>query len=192
MPLPETPEIRRQLAESRALRAILHHLESRDQVRMLRVQVKELVLAALQLHEGDSVEDIVTRVAMRHILCAPNHPQDFQPVDLPLDRHIFEVTAKAWLTWLVGGDREAAHDALKNLVVPKGLPSETGALHLMALQPWTVAVGALFEEDLEEARRMFRRTVDLSSQFGIETSAAIQWTFAASFFRATSEGTPSE
>lgn len=187
MPIIDNPEIQRLVVESRALSASLSLVEG--QTPTSRAEALSLVREALVAFKSDgSVEDVISQAAMRHILGEPILETDIQITDHPLDRHIFEVAARAWLAWLTGRDRENAHGDLSSLVVPGSLP-EGGALSLMALQPWTEAVARLLEGDIREARRLFRRATDLTSQLGSEFNSAIQWTYAASFL--TWEGTPS-
>lgn len=100
----------------------------------------------------------------------------FEPSKKPADRRMFEVIAKAWLTWATGGDPTPLLNAR-----PK--PSEYGgAIHMMALEPWAAATKALHERNGEEARRFFRRSVELGSQYDTETNEVVKWAYVASFF----------
>lgn len=187
MPIPETPEIRRILDQSRALSAVLGCVAL--DTSFPREDSLALVRGALKAHQGSSVDDLVVKAAMEHILQEKASEPDWEPAKLPVDRHIFETTALAWMIWVSGGDREHGHGLLRNLEVPRESQGERGALALMALQPWTAAVAALLREDPDEARRQFHRATEMSAQFGTDTNAAIQWTYAASFW-VTLEGTP--
>ena len=187
MPLPETPEIRRLLEEARALSAVLACVDLDH--RCPHEDALALVSASLKAHQGTSIEASVTKAAMQHILQEEVTGADWEPAKAPLDRLIFETTARAWMVWVTGGYREQGHELLRNLSVPRNSQGERGALALMALQPWTVAVSALLRENLDEARRQFDRATELSAQFGTDTNTVIQWTYAASFW-VISEGTP--
>ena len=67
-----------------------------------------------------------------------------------------------------------------------------GEIHLMALGFWCHAVGDLIHGDLEEARRYFKRALEVGAQFGTESSVAIQWAYVGTFFGTTWSDRPSE
>lgn len=128
-----------------------------------------------------TVEGVTVRVAQAMVLGLPIEAPSFEPVRKPADRRTFELLAKGWVDWASGQDPTPSLQAC-----PK--PAEFGgALHLMVLDPWRMAIQALQEQDLEEARRMFRRSVELSSQYGTASGNTIRWTYFASFFHTTSE-----
>lgn len=102
-----------------------------------------------------------------------------------LDRQVFKKTASAWMAWAFQSGRSQAM-ALAELKEMTLLVTETtegagGAVHLMALRPWMLAVIALLENNLEEARRQYHRATEMSAQLGTESNPAIQWTYAATF-----------
>lgn len=123
------------------------------------------------------VEDVVARGAQALILGEPVTAPGFKPVKNPADRRMFEVLASAWLIWAAGGD---PLPYVANASKPN--TEYGGAIHLMALEPWGRAIAALAEGNREEALRQFRRSIEFGSQYDIETSDTIQWTYAASFF----------
>lgn len=93
------------------------------------------------------------------------------------DARVFEAFAQAWLAWAAGRDPTA-------YLSPKTKEGGEygGAIHLMALEPWGGAIRELHEGSIDEARRLFRRSMELGGQCGTETNDAIQWTYAATFF----------
>jgi hypothetical protein len=123
-----------------------------------------------------TVENTVIRCAQAKILNEPFHISKFKLTKNPVDRRTFETLATAWMVWATGGNPEPFVAS-----VPK--PTEYGgALHLMALEPWGRAIVALGEENLEEAVRWFRRSIEFGAQYGIETLDTVQWTYVASVF----------
>lgn len=125
---------------------------------------------------GHTVEDMVIRCAQAKILGEPFHIPKFKLAKNPIDRRTFETLATAWMVWATEGDPEP-------FVATVSKPAEYGgALHLMTLQPWGRAIQALGENNREEAIRWFRRSIELGTQYGIETSDAVQWAYVASVF----------
>jgi hypothetical protein len=176
--LPKSPKIQRILAEAKALTAALKLAEGTGSTAL----VHQLVAEALDGHNPTDSPTELVNAAMRHILGRPI-PTSSETEGGSLEDNIFGVIARAWVAWATGLDRERAHEALRKIPIPKGPLKEGGALHLMAMQPWAQAVDALLQNDLDEARRMFRRATELSSQCGTVTNAAVQWTYAASLLR---------
>ena len=175
MPFPESPAIRRIVIKAKALSAALKLAEGGAGT---QDAVRALVQEALTDHSDNS--SAVAHVAMSHILGRAAHI-DLQTGDTA-EGLGFEVVGKAWIAWATGVGTDEAKKALVELPAPQGPQPEGGALSLMAMQPWAAAVSALFHDDFDEARRMFRRATELSSQCGTETNSAVQWTYAASYF----------
>lgn len=93
-----------------------------------------------------------------------------------VDVRVFEAFAQAWTLWAAG------EDPTSHLSPSKADDEYGGAIHLMALEPWGEAIRELHSGSAEEARRLFRRSMELGSQCGTETNNVVQWTYAASFF----------
>jgi len=123
-----------------------------------------------------TIEEQVIYGAQAKILGLPVIQPTFVPSKKPADRRMFEIVAKAWLMWAAGLDPKALLHT-----IPK--PSEYGgAIHMMAIEPWASATEALFGQDNEEARRLFRRSVEIGTQYDTETNEVVKWAYAASFF----------
>lgn len=124
------------------------------------------------------VEGTLIRGAQAKVLGETVKSGGFVPVKSPIDRVAFETMAVAWLTWAQGADPIPVLDSIPE-------PNEYGgAIHLMALDHWGRAIRALvkLKEGTAEAERCFRRSMELGTQYGLETADAIQWTYAASIF----------
>lgn len=162
------------LATHTVLVTALESLEDPSQ----RDVVLKLTREVYQLGGGGNVlvEDDLARGAQAKILGEPIEAPRFKPVKHPHDRRTFEILAAGWLIWAAGGD------PLPYVASVTKADEYGGALHRMALEPWGQAIKALAASNLEEAQRFFRRSVEFASQYDIETSDAIQWTYAASFF----------
>jgi hypothetical protein len=175
-----SPAVKQLIAEQDALSAVLACVEGRGD----REEAKRLTEEALQGHEGGSLEAILTRYAMERIVGRSHAP--LPEVELekePFERHLFETTALAWLLWLTRVQQlDQAQEGLRQLLEDGGYQPQGGALHLMALRPWQLAVEALLTGDPQEARRLFRRATEIGSQCGTETNPAVQWTYGATFF----------
>ncbi len=184
------PEVLRLIAQAEAVSTALACLDvsipvypqpPEDQIRALR-----LVQACLTKSPAPTtVEDRIIQSAMSLILSQEVKLPEFHPTAEPPEQQLFEIVAHAWMIWAAG---EPSSETLADLSLAFAdlaqlAPSmKGGALHLMALQPWRLAVEALLREDNSEAVRQFHRSSELGSQFGTETNPAIQWTYAASFF----------
>ncbi len=175
MPFYQSPQIRMIFARADALSAALTCVE-RGCGHEKAVQLVEDVFGP---EPADDYGKLV-HAAMAHIID--------RPIMVSLqggetdDQRIFDAVGRAWIAWATGLGRANARKTLQDVPVPKGPRMEGGALHLMAMHPWAQAVTALLQDDLVESRRLFRRATELSSQCGIETNSAIQWTYAASYF----------
>lgn len=103
------------------------------------------------------------------------------PARLPIGgnraEQLYARTALAWMAW-AAGERSRAKKILDLPLEEKG----GGEIHLMALGFWCRAVGDLLRDDHEEARRYFKRAMEVGSQFGTESSLAIQWAYVGTFF----------
>lgn len=165
----QSPEARRLIVESKALRAALAQTDD----------AQELVRQAYGLAPTSSLVDNIVRWSMRVILGETIEPGEIAMTGEP-DHTYFGLTALAWAHWRTG-EPAPAQDCLIQAGLIQGVQGR--ALHMMALQLWKAAIQALVDEQPEEAKKLYRRAMEMSAQMGTSTSQAIHWTYAASFFR---------
>lgn len=131
----------------------------------------------------DSAEERIIFRAMAKILAQPATVSLKSPTKSPWERHVFESVARAWICW---ADDPASKTPLEEIprlrVGQRGTCKQAGAVHLLALYFWAAAIEALAKSDRVEARRLWRRAIELGSSFGTPSNAAILWSYAASFF----------
>lgn len=98
---------------------------------------------------------------------------------------VYETIAAAWLRWFNTGDASAVGlmARIRTLEPDMGHVPD-GAIELMSLGEWGRAVEALAIGDEANARRHFERAVEIGSQMGSDSNPSVNWTYAASFFRA--------
>jgi len=175
----DDPNIQQIMAQSEALHAALAYVDRGVD----RDGALERVERALERGTFLTVEELTIRCAMRRILGqeAPTSYRFHPAVNPPL-RKFFETAARAWMIW---AEKGPASEALTDLHQLEDPSAKKEALHQMALVPWKLAIEALLEEDLAEAKRQFLRSTELGSQLGTETNPAVQWSYAASFFSLT-------
>lgn len=176
----QSPYIEQAITEAKALSAALAFVEGQGP----REEAVGLTEKALHGHDGKNLHGIVTRYAMEHIVGrSHNTSVVVKPNGKSLERRIFETTSLAWLRWISQEGAESSLEALRLLQEEgESCQPQGGALHLMALRPWQLAVRALISGDREEAKRLFRRATELGSQCGTESNPVVQWTYAATFF----------
>jgi hypothetical protein len=131
----------------------------------------------------ETVEELVVYGAHERILGKKVTPPKFEPVKKPSDRSLYERIALAWLTWASGHS-----PTLLLRTLPKA-SEYGGAIHVMALEPWAQATKALHERNFEEARRFFRRSIELGTQYSTESLKTVEWAYVASFFHEAHRGT---
>lgn len=122
----------------------------------------------------DTVEDRVVWYAMGKVvgalLPAPSTMEAGRDLD---DRGLFLDTAQAWMTWASEGGGHLSWSDRKE---------GASVLQHLSVANWASAVEALLREDLSEAKRYYRRALEVGGQFGTESNSVITWTYAASFF----------
>jgi hypothetical protein len=174
-----SPAVEQLIAESEALTAVLACVEGTGN----REEADRLVEQALRGHSDASLEGVLTQFAMERIVGeAHGAVPQVEPASEPFERQLFETTALAWIRWATGTELERAQGALRDLQEVDGYQPQGGALHLMTLRPWQLAVEALLGGNSQEARRLFKRSTELGGQCGTETNPAVQWTYASSFY----------
>ena len=126
---------------------------------------------------GGAVEDVTIRCALAKILGVSFITPRVEVVEAPTVRKRFGVLATAWMEWAAG---------LSPLKVLQKAPAHAlefgGALQWMSLDPWQAAIEALAVDNTDEARRLFRRSVQLGTQCQTESNPVVQWAYAATFF----------
>ena len=163
----ESSVTQRIIAESKALRAALANMDN----------ARDLVRGTFEApRSGPEGEVIAT--AMLHILGTATAPLTLSAKNP--DMAFFCYTANAWSNWVLN-DPAMAKKWLRQAGTITEAPG--GALHLMALRPWKAAIEALLARNTEEAKKLFRRSLEVSGQMGTSTNVALQWSYAASFFR---------
>lgn len=173
----DDPGVQLIIAQAEALSATLTYVDRGSG----HDEVLQLVGDALDRGVFLTVEELTIQSAMRLILGRDDEPANhcFYQATKPPMRKFFETIAQAWMVWAEKGPVSQALEALHQLEDPS---TKREALHLMALQPWRLAVMALLKEDPVKARRQFLRATELGGQLGTETNPVVQWSYAASFF----------
>lgn len=167
------------LVEGKAMKSLLSVMEGRGDPEF----ALQLVETLHRDQPQDTPEDLLTWYAMGKILGEdlPDPPK----FDLGEDNEttLFQTTAWAWMNWASGSDQ---NDVELDYLKPD---MEDGVIHFLALSSWSAAVQNLLNDNWSEARRMYRRAVDVGSQFGTNTSTSILWTYGATFLTSVSRET---
>lgn len=138
----------------------------------------------------DSAEERIIFRSMAKILDMPAALSSKSPAKAPWERRAFETVANAWICWANDPSSEVPLEEIPKLrSAQRGTCKQAGAVHLLAIYFWAAAVEALAKSDRAEARRLWRRAIEIGSSFGTPSNAAILWSYAATFF---SEVTPRE
>lgn len=164
-------ELSRLMSESRAVVMACEAIEGRENP----LRVKQFIQGLL----GDrppTTEDQVAWYAMTRIAGGATPPAKLEGEGL------FEATAWAWMTWVTSGPDQGAIQVLDRATQEAEGPS---VLHHLALSNWAKAVRALHLGEMTEAKRLFRRAVDVGGQFGTESNPTVVWSYAATFFPVT-------
>ena len=162
-------EIGRLMAEGRAVTMAVASLDGLENP----LKVQQLVEALLKEQPQDSPEELVTWVAMRRIAGL-----EITPWEKPVYGNIFCLISWVWVSWAAGIDVGAE---LKILDFAEA-ESELGVFETLALRHWAAAILNLIDGNQDEARRFYRRAVEIGGQFGTESNPAVLWTYAATFF----------
>ena len=145
------------------------------------LRVQQFVGALLKSQPLETIEDYVTWCAMMRVywgdVPTPTHIED--DTENP-ERALFLVTSWAWMMWASGSAREIA---LKELEGVNLLDEGTSVLHHLALTNWAKATIALLKDDHNEAKRRYRRALDVGGRFGTETNTVVVWTYIATFLQ---------
>jgi hypothetical protein len=165
------------LIEGRAIQRLFAAMEGQESLG----ESLQLVEHLHRTQPCDSPEEILTWYAMGKLLGKPlDTPERFIGDDDDTEEALFQTTAWAWMNWACGEDAKKPLFALSELKHH----TEDKLIHVLALSNWSNAVENLLRANLPEAKRRYRRAVDLGSQFGTDTSTAIFWTYSATFLPA--------
>jgi len=99
----------------------------------------------------------------------------------PLPKHTLYRAIRAWLTWCNQEDLAPALEDLDQLGRMITKKSRKDNLRMLTLRPWVQAIEALLSDQTEKSQLLFRRSVELGSQYG--TEPVTQWIYVASFIR---------
>lgn len=159
---------------------------------MIEMKLLNVLLLAVESGVGQVETDALRRFFIksrptnaeewtRHFALAKVLGEELELPEIPVEgngaQQLFIRTALAWMAW-ANGEPSKAHKFLETTNMAKG----GGEIQLMALGFWCRGVGDLLAGDLNEARRYFKRSMDVGSQFGTESSVAIQWAYVGTFF----------
>jgi len=120
--------------------------------------------------------DPIIRLAHQQVLGLPLTAAKLS-VEGPSVARRFTYLAQAWMAWINGEDPLISLEA-----APKKPEEFGGALQWMSLDPWEQAIRALVDQNTVEAKRFFRRSIQLGTQCQTDGNHAIRWTYVASFF----------
>lgn len=167
------PEVRQLLLEMDALNAVLRVIKHAPDE---RAEAISLVQAAL-IHRGepDDLPSALITIAMQKIVGTISPLVIHRPSTEFWDHYLADDTAIQWINWVTDNPV-----FLTTPTEPQELPVES-AVHETVLVFWRRAVVQLAKGDLTEARRLFKRALDLGAQFGTESHVLVSWSYAASF-----------
>lgn len=174
-------DFRHFMAEADALDTALEAIENPARIREAREALK-----ALPRGESGNLPEMIVRRAIAKLLGEPFHEgvPTLHWEGVSWEGACYEAGLLAWLSWADGEVDDAARriqtvrDSQRSLEACDGRP---GAIHLLSLYLWLGAIDRLAHGDREEAKRLWRRAMDVGSQYGTESHPAIRWTYAASF-----------
>jgi hypothetical protein len=135
-----------------------------------------------------TIEDIGVGAAMTRILGENTEPFLVgQPSGAALawEARVLQTVLHAWTEWTLGRP-EAALTSLPRLRAAQHdqerVTARSGAVNLMAMYYWLTAVERLAAGETSEAKRWWKRALEVGSHFGTKSHLVISWTYAASFF----------
>jgi hypothetical protein len=183
MPPDVLSEIRRVVAEAEALEDALQAITLPDRANAVRESLR-----ALPRGDDTSLAEITMRRAMALITGEPFTPQPPKGIgweDTSWETFCYKTCLLAWNAWADGQAEEASkllqtmRDAQRSQESADG---RLGAIHLLSLYLWLGALDRLAHSDRDESQKLWRRAMEVGSQYGTESAPLIRWTFAASFF----------
>ncbi len=166
--------------EMEALDAVLHVVEGSADADEARARVRTALTN--NSRAAKNLDERVILAAMRRIIGQQVEIPSSQPTNAWL-LHVRNTLAIAWVEWSIG-EVASARSRLAYLCTEKAGASHltSGAIQLMSLRFWEDAIEHLIAGDRAGAQRLFRRALDVGSQFGTETHTLVSWAYAATFF----------
>lgn len=152
-------------------------------------EARDLTRAAFDAFDPKDAQDGLAKAAMAFILgedVKPLVPK--APAAEPWIQHVFESIARAWACWAADPSSPAPLEEVARLRREQkdredvGSSRRAGAIQLIALYFWAAGVEALAKNNLDEARRFWKRAIDIGASWGTESHPAVLWTYAATFF----------
>lgn len=173
------------LVEEDGLEAMMRVIDGSGDAELAHTLVEA---AIAERAESSRLAEEVVLAAMHRIVGKPVWLPLSAARQTPWENHVTDTLALAWAAW-AAGQHEAATRELEHLHerMPKG-GDESGAVHLMSLHYWGDAIEQLVSGNIPAAHRLFKRSLDLGSQFGTESHTTVSWTYAATFFNEKSLG----
>jgi hypothetical protein len=171
----ESEKVQQTIAETKVLSELLSCMDQMLPCQEARGQIQSI----LEGHQPTDAESWLKHCAMAKIVGEPvAFPEDLV-AEKTVTAQLFLQSSRTWALWAAGKIQEAQamYSGLGTLAHREG-----HQIHLMALGPWCYGVEALIHGEVLEARRFFRRSMELGSQFGTDTNNAIQWAYVATFF----------
>lgn len=170
------------IAETRALNEAGKAVESKQTDAAIRL-VRNLYASR---RSCTSVEDTITLAAMAKILGDSVEPHiNPIPTEGPWDKIVLETVAHVWISCMAGRP-EVARRLLPEIRAKQhedeGIEGRKGAVNLMSMYYWTIAVEALANGDRKEAKRFWKRALEVGSHFGTDSHMIVSWTYVATFF----------
>ena len=128
---------------------------------------------------SESVTDQVVNEALA-VLAEEPCREVLVEAPLPLSRHLGDALGLAWAHWVRGNHSEASRLA----ATPTSLleRQEAGSMTSLALSLWQQALRSLFDGDQERANRLWLRSVEVATIFGLEATTMMRWTHIASLY----------
>jgi len=162
------------LFEAEVLNAILRTIQGTS-------EPKSEILAQVSLALGrrESPEDLteaLSQAAMEKIVGKIAKPVIHRSSTAFFDHWLAEDTAILWMKWITGEEINGAIDS-----DAEKLPVES-SIHETTLRYWRDAVVKLAQGATQESMRLWKRAMELGSQFGTESHVLVSWSYAASFF----------
>ncbi len=179
------PSVSRIAHEMDALQAAIRVADGEDD---LLDEARLLCRTYLARLEPSTIEEYAIDGALRRILNRQVSAPDIEPASgtRSWETFVAETVALAWFAWAADDEHRCTTllDSLRSQRRKEEVfTDKTGALHLYTLYFWSQATTLLVADDLDNARRFFKRAIELGSQFGTESHPMISWAYAASFRR---------
>lgn len=175
-----------------AVGRIAHELEALQAAQLVAEQDGDPAEARLLCRtylcqlDPETIEDRVVEASIQKILGQQVSLIVCEPIqDTTWEAFVAETLAQAWISWAAGDDASALATVDRLRTTQKAKETfldESGAVHLLTLSFWSEAVLLLVAGDRPDARRFFKRAIEMGAQFGTDSHPMISWAYASSFF----------